>query len=432
MQSPAQTFPVLSFLGVLVQLGGALMLIALFLMMRRFVLRRAYFTAWVVAWASLAVAILALVVRYILVPGITGTSLDDNHPVVRGLYLAYQVSKSLGLLFFLRGTLMYVNGAVAGVRATRRLWIGVAAFAALSTFGSRHGLNEMVIWQAVIAVPMLALCSAAFLRLPRARRTRGSIATGTSFALLALLWAAYAGAFGLVLSRATGRFPDYARTLVSFNSYFDLTCNVLLGYAMILVLLEDAKRELVVAQSALRLAHDQLTRAALVDSLTDALNRRAYTEGVGLDMVRATFGTVVIADLDNLKLVNDEYGHAAGDRLIRLCSDVFRAALRGSDKLYRWGGDEFLLILPAAHASDVLARLQRNLEGADPVAAGPDGQLARLRVSLGAADYSSYEELPGALERADRAMYDEKARRKRLAAESTPATLASASSLAMR
>jgi diguanylate cyclase (GGDEF)-like protein len=401
-------------------------------MMRRFVLRRAYFTAWVAGWAALAFAILALVIRYVLVPGIIGTTLRDTHPVVRGLYLVYQASKTLGLVFFLRGTLMYVNGAVAGVRATRRLWIGVAAFAALSTFGSRHGLNEMVIWQAVIAVPMLALCSAAFLRLPRARRTRGSIATGTSFALLALLWAAYAGAFGLVLSRATGRFPDYARTLVSFNSYFDLTCNVLLGYAMILVLLEDAKRELVVAQSALRLAHDQLTRAALVDSLTDALNRRAYTEGVGLDMVRATFGTVVIADLDNLKLVNDEYGHAAGDRLIRLCSDVFRAALRGSDKLYRWGGDEFLLILPAAHASDVLARLQRNLEGADPVAAGPAGQLARLRVSLGAADYSSYEELPGALERADRAMYDEKARRKRLAAESTPATLASASSLAMR
>ena len=432
MQPPAQTFPVLSFLGVLVQLGGAVMLIALFLMMRRFVLRRAYFTAWVAGWAALAFAILALVIRYVLVPGIIGTTLRDTHPVVRGLYLVYQASKTLGLVFFLRGTLMYVNGAVAGVRATRRLWIGVAAFAAVSTFGSRHGLNEMVIWQAVIAVPMLALCSAAFLRLPRARRTRGSIATGTSFALLALLWAAYAGAFGLVLSRATGRFPDYARTLVSFNSYFDLTCNVLLGYAMILVLLEDAKRELVVAQSALRLAHDQLTRAALVDSLTDALNRRAYTEGVGLDMVRATFGTVVIADLDNLKLVNDEYGHAAGDRLIRLCSDVFRAALRGSDKLYRWGGDEFLLILPAAHASDVLARLQRNLEGADPVAAGPAGQLARLRVSLGAADYSSYEELPAALERADRAMYDEKARRKRLAAESTPATLASTSSLAMR
>jgi len=412
MQPPAQTFPVLSFLGVLVQLGGAVMLIGMFLMMRRFVLRRACFTAWVAAWAALAVAILALVVRYILVPGFIGTTLDDTHPVVRGLYLVYQVSKVLGLMFFLRGTLMYVNGAVAGLRATRRLWVGVAAFAVLSTFATRHGLNEMVIWQAAIATPMLGLCAITFLRLPRARRTRGSLATGTSFALLAVLWLAYAGAFTLVVSGVTGRVPEYARSLVSFNSYFDLTCNVLLGYAMILVLLEDAKRELDAAQSELRMTHDQLTRAALVDSLTDALNRRAYSEGVGLDVVRATFGTVVLADLDNLKMVNDQYGHAAGDRLIRLCADVFRATLRGYDKLYRWGGDEFLLILPTAHASDVLARLQRNLDNADPVVVGSDGQSAHLCVSLGAADYRSYEELSNAIEQADRAMYAEKDRRK--------------------
>jgi hypothetical protein len=134
-----------------------------------------------------------------------------------------------------------------------------------------------------------------------------------------------------VISGVTGRVPEYARVLVSLNSYFDLTCNVLLGYAMILVLLEDAKRELDAAQSELRMTHDQLTRAALVDSLTDALNRRAYNEGVGLDMVRATFGTVVLADLDNLKMVNDQYGHAAGDRVIRLRRRISRQ-LRGYDK----------------------------------------------------------------------------------------------------
>jgi diguanylate cyclase (GGDEF)-like protein len=418
MQPPAQTFPVLAFLGVLVQLGGALMLIGLFLMMRRFVLRRAYFTAWVGAWGAWAVAILALVVRYILVPGYVGTTLEDSHPVVRGLYVVYQASKTLGLVLFLRGTLMYVNGAVAGIRATRRLWIGAAVFGALSTFASRHGLNEMVIWQAAIASPLLGVCAVSFLRLPRGRRTSGSLATGTSFAMLALLWLAYAGAFGLVVRGATGPFPDYSRVLVRFNSYYDLAGNVLLGYAMILVLLEDAKRELDTAQFELRLTHDQLTRAALVDSLTDALNRRAYIEGVGLDMVRATFGTVVLADLDNLKLVNDRFGHGAGDRLLKLCADVFRGTLRGYDKLYRWGGDEFLLILPTAHASDVLARLERSLEAAEPVVAGLDGQVAHLRVSLGAADYRSYEELSQAIERADQAMYEAKKRRK----QPTPAT----------
>jgi diguanylate cyclase (GGDEF)-like protein len=121
----------------------------------------------------------------------------------------------------------------------------------------------------------------------------------------------------------------------------------------------------------------------------------------------------VIADLDNLKDVNDRYGHAAGDRLLRLCADVLRAALRGYDKLYRWGGDEFLLILPSAHASDVLERLQRALDAAEPVEAGPLGEQIRLRVSLGTADYASSEELSHAIERADRAMYEEKSRRKR-------------------
>jgi diguanylate cyclase (GGDEF)-like protein len=412
MQPPAQTFPVLSFLGVIVQLGGAVMLIALFLMMRRFVLRRSYFTAWVAAWGALAVAILALVVRYILVPGYIGTTLDDSHPVVRGLYLIYQASKSLGLVFFLRGTRMYVDGPSAGIRATRRLWIGAAVFAALSTFGARHGLNEMVIWQAAIATPVLALCAASFLRLPPSRRTRGSISTGIAFALLSMLWLGYAGAFGLVLSGAGGRLPEIARAVVGFNSYYDLACNVLLGYSMILVLLEDAKREFGAAQSELRLAHDKLTRAALFDSLTDTLNRRAYSEGVGLDMVRATFGTAVLADLDNLKFVNDKYGHAAGDQLLRLCADVFRATLRGSDKLYRWGGDEFLLILPSAHASDVLGRLQASLDAAGPARAGT-GEPIHLEVSLGAADYSSSEELSHAIERADRAMYESKNQRKR-------------------
>ena len=428
MQLPQETFPVLSFLGVLVQLGGASMIIGLFLMMRRFVLRRAYFTAWVAAWGALAVAVLALVVRYVLLPGFIGATLEDSHPIVLGLYLVYQASKILGLVLFLRGTLMYVRGAVTGIRATRRLWIGAVLFAAASTFGARHGLTEMVIWQAAIATPVLGICAVSFLRLPRARRTSGSVATGTSFAILALLWFAYAVAFASAVSGATGSFADRARVLVRFNSYYDLACNVLLGYAMILVLLEDAKRELDAAQFALRLTHDQLTRAALVDSLTDALNRRAFSEGVGLEMVRGAFGTVVLADLDNLKQVNDRYGHAAGDRLLRLCADVFRATLRGSDKLYRWGGDEFLLILPTAHASDVLTRLHQKLDASDLVVAGPDGQVAHLRVSLGAADYGSYEELSQAIDRADRAMYEAKSRRKQLTPPTPAARLASPTS----
>jgi len=412
MQPPAQTFSVLSFLGVLAQLGGSVMLIALFLLLRRFVLRRAYFSAWAKAWGAFAVAILALVVRYILVPGIIGTSLDEDHPVVRSLYFIYQMSKGIGFVFFIRGTVMYVAGTSSGAVATRKWWIGAALFAGMSTFASQHGLNEMVIWQSVIAVPVLTYCAVAFIRLPRSRRTAGSVAISIGFALLAVLWLVYAGAFGLAVRDSVTPFALRVAGFVALNSYYDLALNVLLGYAMIVLLMEDAKREFDDAQTELRVTHDQLRRAALYDSLTDTLNRHAYSEGVGLDMVRATFGTVVLADLDNLKQVNDRNGHAAGDVLLRRCADVFRATLRPYDKLYRWGGDEFLLIVPSARASDVLVRLQAALERADPVVAGGMREQIRLQVSLGTADYASSEQLSHAIDRADRAMYQEKARRK--------------------
>src|SRR5262245_38038920 len=86
MQAPDQTFPVQTFLGTVVQLGGAAMLIALFLMLRRFVLRRAYFTAWTAAWGAFAIAIFALVIRYILLPGISRTTYQDQDATARSLY----------------------------------------------------------------------------------------------------------------------------------------------------------------------------------------------------------------------------------------------------------------------------------------------------------------------------------------------------------
>jgi|ERR1043166_3651872 diguanylate cyclase (GGDEF)-like protein len=411
MQAPDQAFPVISFLGVVVQLIGALMLIALFGLLRRFVLRRAYFSAWFNAWLALTVAIFALVVRYTLMPGLLGPMSDESF-TVRFTYAAYQFTKALGFVFFLRGTLMYVAGARAGLLAMRQLWIAAAGFAIVSTLVSSRGLNEMIIWQSALAVPALGYCASTLFWLPRSRRTAGSIVTAASFAALAVLWLAYAGAFGVVVRDVGGPLGNAARTFVSFNSYFDLTLNILLGYSMIVLLMEDAKRETNDAQAELRITHDQLRRAALYDSLTDSLNRRALADGVGLEMVRATFGTVVLADVDNLKMVNDHFGHSTGDRLLRRCADVLRATLRPYDKLYRWGGDEFLLIVPSARGSDVLARLRDVLATAEPIDGGGPNEEIRLQVSLGAADYASAEELEAAIERADRAMYQEKSRRK--------------------
>ena len=431
MQAPSQSISVLSFIGVVVQMGGALLLIALFALLRRFVLRRAYFRAWSAAWTVVAIGIAALAVRYILAPELIGTSLDENEPLTRALYFVYQSCKGLAYVYFVRGTLMYVTGNTAGLRATRRLWVGALLFGLVSTLASRDGLNEMVVWQSAIAVPALGYCAVALLRLPRPRRTTGSTTTGAGFAVLSLLWVAYAITFSIAIWTSPALpLTEAALRFVAFNSYYDLTIDLLLGYAMILALMEDAKREVDDAQAELRLTHDRLRRAALTDSLTDSLNRRAFADGVGLEMVRATFGTVVMADIDNLKRANDRHGHSIGDQLIRHCAEVLRRELRPYDKLYRWGGDEFLLVLPSARASDVLGRLRGVLDRADPIPRTSVGPTVRLQVSLGAADYASSAELEAAIESADGAMYAEKRRRKgdvRLAlVEDTPPSSSSA------
>jgi diguanylate cyclase (GGDEF)-like protein len=399
---------VVSFIGVVVQLVGELLLVLLFMLLRRYVLRRGYFAAWTAAWACGATAILALCVRYILMPQLAPTPIDDGSAVVRGLYLVYQVGKLSSFALFVFGTAMYVTGT--RLLGSRYLVFGFAVvYAIVSLLGSSGSLNELVIWQAPVAVVSLGACAGLLFTLPPSRRTLGSVAAAGSFAGLAALWLSYGLAFGIATS---GReLTGWAEAIVGFNTYFDLLFNIALGFAMVVLLMEDARREVDDAQAELRVQHDQLRRAALYDTLTDSLNRRAFAQGVGLDMARGTFGTVVIADLDNLKAVNDSFGHAAGDSLLRQCADLMRSTLRPYDKLYRWGGDEFLLVIPSARGTDVEQRLREILGRAEPIDVA-HGETVRLEVSLGTADYTSAEGLEESIRLADEAMYRQKHTRK--------------------
>jgi diguanylate cyclase (GGDEF)-like protein len=403
----------LPLVGAILQLGGAALLVGFFILLRQFVFRRPYFSAWARAWLAITVGIAAIVARYVIVPGFDPVATDSS-PAVRGLYFVYQAAKLVAFLFFVRGTVMYVAGGrgTAGIYGRRALLIVALVLAAVSATFAQSGLNEMVIWQSLFAVPMLGYCASALLQLPASRRTLGTVVTGVGFSLLAGLWLIYGGAFALAIGEGTTPLARAATIFVQFNPYLDLLLDVLLGYGMVVMLMEDAKREVTDAQAELRLSHDRLSRAATFDSLTDSLNRRAFVEGVGLEMAKATFGTVVMADIDNLKMVNDQHGHVVGDLLIRRAADVLRSALRPYDKLYRWGGDEFLLVVPSAHVSDMMDRLRAALMTAEPVRSPMDDRVVTLEVSIGGADYSSAEELSAAIDKADLAMYEDKGRRK--------------------
>lgn len=154
---------------------------------------------------------------------------------------------------------------------------------------------------------------------------------------------------------------------------------------------------------------EEMRRLALEDPLTHALSRRgterqllecitlAETEGVPL--------MLYVVDVDNLKPVNDEFGHAAGDRLLLDLVQRTREWLVDKDWIGRWGGDEFLICLHAP-ADDANARVEHWLR--DLERPGPDRM--PIRVSVGCAQYRPGLDAMQLYREADAAMYTAKAR----------------------
>jgi diguanylate cyclase (GGDEF)-like protein len=275
-------------------------------------------------------------------------------------------------------------------------------------------LNGVMLLQAPLVAGPFVLCAWLLLRLPASRSTLGSRATGAVFAMIATLWVGYAMAFAMSGIPALREPAGPLDFLLQYNSYLDLLLQILLGYGMVVVLMEDVKREADDARAQLSVAHDRLQRVTLYDALTGALNRRAYEDGVGLEAVGARFGTAMMMDMDNLKRVNDTYGHAAGDELVRRLVETVRGCVRPLDRVYRWGGDEFLVLFPAALPGDVVPRVRAALLKANEAMAGGDGPPLELQVSIGAADFAGTEGIAGAILRADKAMYEEKAKNRRI------------------
>ncbi len=389
----------LSMIGLASQFLASALLAILYALLGREVRRRFYFRLWGRGWTALAFALAVLVLRFELMPAF-GLQ-PQNRVVSRALIGLYVLGKLAWCLFFVVGTLQYVQ-AVRRPRTLRTGAIVATLYAAIVAIFVTARRGDVMVWQSPVVAGALGYCAWLMLRVPLSRRTLGSRFTGGAFAANALLWLAY----GLVFAIANARPGDVGGPLpllVAGNSFIDQMVGIALGYGMVVLLLEDAKREVDAAHAELSGAHHELRRSALYDPVTGSLNRRAYEEGVGLEQARATFGAVAMMDLDNLKDVNDTQGHGAGDALLRRLADALRGGLRPSDKLYRWGGDEFLLIMPGAGVDDLLRRVESLLAaaGAPPIL-----------VSIGAAPFEGTEGLTEAIPVADSAMYEEKKRRK--------------------
>jgi diguanylate cyclase (GGDEF)-like protein len=162
-----------------------------------------------------------------------------------------------------------------------------------------------------------------------------------------------------------------------------------------------------------RRANETIAALAQYDSLTNLFNRRRFQQELERVLQHAQrYGrefALVFLDLDGFKRINDRAGHAEGDRYLLAVAEVLRKALRATDIVARWGGDEFAMLLPetgVARAEEVAKKL---ITAMDQKRVALAMQVYTLRASIGVAVFPKHaREAEELLRRADAAMYEAK------------------------
>ena len=233
----------------------------------------------------------------------------------------------------------------------------------------------------------------------------------TSLIFFPLAFTIYALAIGLAQ-------PDV--TILLSNRVNGITAaSIGLGLSLILwharvVQLQQAGR-IASQKKALELTNQKLTELATSDELTGLANRRSFDslarEEIAMMKRNGSKASLLMLDLDHFKQVNDNFGHLAGDKLLTDLATLLRVSVRSTDRVGRWGGEEFVVLLRetgAAGAREVTENLRSKVaEHPFKVA----GELLRLTASIGIAslDPSAPDALKLAYNRADEAMYAAKA-----------------------
>lgn len=174
--------------------------------------------------------------------------------------------------------------------------------------------------------------------------------------------------------------------------------------------LQQAKEAAEQANAALQLANAELAKIATTDALTGIWNRRYFLEMAHtFKSQTGRYGhplSLLLLDIDHFKSINDRYGHPTGDAVLVELTRRIQQAVRGSDVLARWGGEEFVLLSPSC-GIDKAACLAEKLRAL--VATRPFAEVGSVTISLGVAEFQPGESVEGVFKRVDLALYEAKA-----------------------
>ncbi|RKP44465.1 sensor domain-containing diguanylate cyclase [Pararobbsia silviterrae] len=192
-----------------------------------------------------------------------------------------------------------------------------------------------------------------------------------------------------------------------------LTCAIVVGLLArcmwVVLFVHRLRRRLAAKNESLREAMARIEALALTDDVTGLANRRAITEllssHIGLSQRTGLPLSIALVDVDHFKRINDIHGHLTGDRALKFLSEQAVAAIRVQDRIGRFGGEEFLIVLSATTLDDavhVMERLRSHIASCDWASIGLEG---RVTVTVGVAHFASRESIEMLLRRADLALY---------------------------
>jgi len=172
--------------------------------------------------------------------------------------------------------------------------------------------------------------------------------------------------------------------------------------------LENSRDDISVLQRDL----DEVRRESMLDPLTKIPNRKCFDEHLALEMERArTEGhplSLLVFDIDHFKVFNDTYGHLTGDQVLRLVAQVLKANLKGRDLPARFGGEEFVAILPETNLAGAMAiadTIRRSVQSKELLKRSTTEKLGRITLSGGVSLMRTTDIAASLIERADHCLY---------------------------
>jgi diguanylate cyclase (GGDEF)-like protein len=214
----------------------------------------------------------------------------------------------------------------------------------------------------------------------------------------------------IVLALAPAARPP--QQTLGYTQFLDVLLEMLFGIGLIIWAMEDTERRLAALHARTVDDTRRSQRRAWLDPLTETHNR------FFLDEIRPQLeaseqgGSIVLIDVDGLKRINDEEGHEEGDKAIWTVATGIKKLVRGNDHVIRWGGDEFLVILPGMEEELARKRFYMLPSKMDEVKQstkpGSKPYTKFLAASVGVHPYSKRAPLDLAISQADRVMYERK------------------------